>query len=105
MAHRGQTYANWSTVVVKRPNGHRRYYHPQSNTRRERRPSPNKHLPQMYDFSKTALTEQTTPDSRAEKATHGFPNGYVAIQGITVVTAVQGYTLKSVYHNVVAGEE
>ena len=105
MTHRGQTYANWSTVVVKRSSDHRRYYHPQSNTRPERRPSPNKNLPQMYDFSKTALTKQTTPVSRAGKATRGFPNGYRAIRGIAVVTAVQGYTLKSAYHNVVVGEE
>ena len=104
MVHHGQTYGNWYTVVVKRSSDHRRYYHPQSNIRRERRPSPNKHLPHMYEFSKTALHEQTTLASRAWKATRGSANGYRVIRGITVVIAVQGYTLKPAYHNVAVEE-
>ena len=70
--------ASWSTMVVK-PSKHSERYHPRSNTRRERRPSPNKHLSQMYEFSKTALPEQTTATLRAEEATRGFPNGYRVI--------------------------
>ena len=58
----------------------------------------------MYEFSKTALLAQTIPASRAWNATRGFPNGYRVIQGVTVVTAVQKYTLKSAYHTVVDGE-
>ena len=106
MAHCRQTYVNWSTVVDKRLSDHRRYYHhSQSNTRRERRPSPNKHLPQMYEFSRIALLGQATPASRAWKATRGFPNGCRVIRGTAVVTAVQGYTLKSAYHTVVGDKE
>ena len=75
-----------------------------SNTRRERRPSLNKHLPRMHKVSETALSEQTTPASRVRKATCGFPNGYRVIRGTTVVTSLQGYTLKSVYHTVVGKE-
>ena len=55
--------------VFKQTSNHRRYYHPQSNTYRKRRLSPNKRLPQMYEFPKIALPEQTALASRAGKAT------------------------------------
>ena len=35
--------------------------HPQSNVYLERRHSSNKQLPQIYEFSERALTEQTNP--------------------------------------------
>ena len=87
--------------VLKRTSDHKRYYHPQSNTRREWRPSPNKQHPlQMYEFSKTAVTEQTTPASRAGKATRGYPNARThrmrkkdgAIRGIAFLHYVTEHT-------------
>ena len=54
--------------VLKRTSDHKRYYPSQPNTRRERRPSSNKHLSRMHEFSTTALPEQTRPASRARKA-------------------------------------
>ena len=43
--------------VLKRTSDHKRYYHPQPNIRHERRPSPNKHMSRMHEFSETALLE------------------------------------------------
>ena len=77
--------------ILKLRSDHRRYYHPQSNTRRERRPSLKKHLLRIHEFSETALPEQTTPSSRAGKATRWLRSAYRVIWVITVVTAVQGY--------------
>ena len=65
--------------VLKRTSDHRRYYHPQSNTRRERRPSPNKYLLRMHEFSETAFPERTSLTSRAGKATRGLRNAYILI--------------------------
>ena len=48
-------------VLKSSEQAHKRYYHPQSNVYLERRPSSNKQLPQICEFSERALTEQTNP--------------------------------------------
>ena len=55
----------------------------------------------MHEFSETVLPEQTTPASRTGKATRGLRNAYRVIRGTTVLPKYKGYTINSVYHNVV----
>ena len=91
--------------VLKRTNDRRRYYHPQSNTRRERRPSSNEDLPQMYEFSKTALPEQTAPASSAGKATRGFQTRTEPYDVLLYcLQQYKSYTMNSAYHIVVVEE-
>ena len=103
--------------VLKRTNDRRRYYHPQSNTRRERKPSSNEDLPQMYEFSKTALPEQTAPARRQPSLNRQHP---LQVQGrlrvgsktrtepydvlLYCLQQYKNYTINSAYHIVVVEE-
>ena len=69
---------------------------------------PEQNLPRICEFLKTALPEQTTPASRADKDTRGLRNAYRVIRGTTVLPSTlqqyKGYTIYSAYHNVTVEE-
>ena len=91
--------------VLKRTNDRRRYYHPQLNTRRERRPSSNEDLPQMYEFSKTALLNRQHPlqvQGRLRVGSKTRTEPYDVL--LYCLQQYKSYTINSAYHIVVAEE-